>query len=168
MGGGRVGVGPWVVMAACGGDGATDTGTDETLCGGQGTAAVEVGTGGLSGFTAWVDGDTVAIVDDGSGTYGFFVDLLTEGVDTTSAATVLLRFSVGDDPTTEDLGASLTFQCPTEGPGWAGVFAALDEAMQDSATVAGLEGLTLGLTALVTDTDGETGEVSVDLVIDAP
>ena len=167
----RTWVAAWMGLGTlgCTGDGeTTDTTTPATACEGSGDPVVELGTGGLSGFAAWNDGDTVAIEDDGTGRFGYFADLLTTGVDTTAPVTTLIRFTVGDDTTSEDVGATLSFQCPNEGPGWAGVFVPLDEAMQDATAVAALEGEALGVTALVTDQGADTADVSVELVIDAP
>lgn len=167
----------WMVVAAagavvsgCSGGDTDDTGAtpERTACEGAGDPVVQVGTGGLSAFAAWSEGDTVAIEDDGTGRYGYYADLLTNGLDTTAPIIALIRFTVGDDPTTEDVGASLSFQCPNEGPGWAGVFVPLDDPMQDATVVAGLEGLALEVTALATDQRGQSAEVTVGLVIDAP
>ena len=82
------------------------------------------------------------------------------------AANVLARDGFNVFPyTTEDLGATLTLQCPNEGPGWFGLFAALDEAQQDPTVIATLDGLPMHLTGTVTDQAEDVGEAEVELVI---
>src|SRR6478609_7345737 len=105
-----------VAMVGCAGDDEPPADA-ETECGGAGDPVLELGDGGLSGFAAWGDGDPVVIEENGNGTWGFYVDLLTHGLDTTASTTAFLHFSIGEDPTTQDNGATLDLQCPTEGPG---------------------------------------------------
>jgi hypothetical protein len=155
-----------VLAVGCAGDDAGTGPTDtETLCEGAGEGAIAVGSGGLSGFVPWEDGDPVILETDGAGRWGFYADLLTEGIDTTASTTALVRFSVGDDPTTEDLGATLDLQCPNEGPGWFGLFVPLDDARQDPAVVDTLVGQTMSLSATVTDQASESATVSLELVV---
>lgn len=155
------------LLCGCAGDGTGDTGTSLTQCQGAGEPTVELGGGGLEEFVPWEEGATVTIVDQG-GTYGFEVELLTTGIDTTAPVTTFLRFTVGGDTTSQDVGATLTFQCPNEGPGWYGVFAPLDEAYQDPLAVGGIDGFAMTLDVVVTDQAGDNAEDDLDLVIDAP
>ncbi|MEQ1504969.1 MAG: hypothetical protein ABMB14_22240 [Myxococcota bacterium] len=157
----------WLGAAGCAGDEPTAT-SDATACEGAGDPAVEVGEGGQLGFTGWADGDTVAIEDDGTGRYGFYADLWTTGLDTTGSVSTFLRFTIGDDPATTDVGATLTLVCTDDGHGWYGVFAPLDDGLQDAAAVAALDGLALGLSASLTDQGGETGSVARTLTLAAP
>lgn len=154
-----------LLAAGCAGDDEGTPTTPETECGGAGDPVLELGDGGLSGFAAWADGDTVVIEQDGGGTFGFYADLLTHGIDTTATTTAFVRFTIGDDPTSQDVGATLTFQCPNEGPGWFGLFVPLDDAQQDAAVVDTLIGLPMDLTASVTDQAEDVGSAALTLVV---
>jgi hypothetical protein len=153
-----------LVLAACGGDAEE---TDLTACQGAGDPVLELGDGGLDGFEPWTDGVTVPIVQNGD-RWGFEVEILTEGVDTTADVTSFVRYSLGPSSETVDAGATLTLQCPEEGPGWYGLFVPLDDEHQDEAAAAALAGTDVHLTGTVTDVAGDTASDEVDGVLGAP
>jgi hypothetical protein len=124
---------------------------------------LELGTGGLSAFTPFAGGDSVALEVDGSGAWGLYVDLLAAGLDTTEPVIAMLRLSLGDDPATRDVGARLAMQCPDAGPGWAGVLVPFDESELEE-----IDGVTLHLTGLLTDWTGVTATQELELVLVAP
>jgi hypothetical protein len=156
-----------VVLAACSGDDGVPV-DEGTPCEGAGDPAVELGSGGREGFVAFQEGDTLAIQQDGGGRYGLYVDLSTTGLDTTAPLTTFLRFSFGEETATTDVGATLTMQCTDPGPAWYGVFAPLDDSLQDAAAVAALDGQALVLSGTVTDQTAETATTEVELVVSAP
>jgi hypothetical protein len=154
------------LAVGCAGDDEVPEPTDtETLCEGAGEGSLAVGSGTLASFVAWESGDTVVLETDGAGRWGFYANLLTDGIDTTATTTVLVRFSLGGDPTTQDLGATLDLQCPNEGPGWFGLFVPLDDDWQDPAAIATLVGEALQLSATITDQTSDSATVSLDLVV---
>jgi hypothetical protein len=160
----------WVVLvglAACGGGGGGGEKTDLTECEGAGDPVLELGDGGLDGFSPWDDGVGVPIEQNGE-TWGFRVELLTEGVDTTQDVTSFIRYKLGLGGATVDAGATLVLQCPDEGPGWYGVFVPFDEAYQEETAALGLAGEDLILTGTVTDAAGDTATDEVDAVLEAP
>lgn len=154
-----------LALAACEDE---PTATDLTLCQGAGDPGVQVGEGSLTGFSAWSDGDRVTVDEDGGGSWGFQLSILTEGLDTTASVTTLVRYTIGGGGgTTEDVAATLTLQCPNEGPGWAGVRVPLDDSLQSAAAVAGLDGAALDLSVTVSDQAGEAGDRDLALVVDS-
>lgn len=161
----RAAIAACLAMACSGSESPGDSAAPLGACEGAGEPSLALGSGGLSTFAAWEDGDTVVIEADGGGRYGFYADLLTEGIDTTATTTVFVRFSIGDDPTTRDVGATLTLQCPNEGPGWFGLFVTLDDSEQDAAVVATLIGQPMHLTATITDQAEDSASVTLDLVV---
>jgi hypothetical protein len=157
----------WMLLglAACGG--AKDEETDLTACEGAGDPVLELGDGGLAGFTPWTDGAGVQIEQNGA-SWGFRVELQTEGIDTTADVTSFIRYSIGVEPETTDAGATLVLQCPEEGPAWYGVFVPLPDEYQDDALAAALAGTDLHLSGTVTDIAADTATDDVDAVLEAP
>jgi hypothetical protein len=138
----------WVVLAGCTGDT-----TELPPCEGGGDPAVAVGSGGADAFEPWDDGDEVEIVM--SGRYGFRMDLSTQGLDTTSPMTLLVRFTLDGETESQDAGATLTFTCDGDGPGWAGMFVPMGDDHQTEQAVAALDGVTFALTASLVDAAGD-------------
>ncbi len=140
-------------LVACGPEEVAD---DVTECAGAGEPTITLGTGSLSAFVAFQDGDSVAVTED-----GVQLALLTTGLDTSSPVTAVLK--VGIDGENADAIASLSLQCPAEGPGWIQVVAALPAGV-DPATASGL---TLTLDAVATDARDVTASAEpVDLVVE--
>lgn len=135
-------------LAACTGDA-----TELPPCEGGGDPSVAVGSGGADGFEPWTDGDEVAIVM--SGRYGFRMDLSTQGLDTTSPMTLLVRFTLDGETESQDAGATLTFSCDGEGPGWAGMFVPLGDEHQTEPTASSLDGVGFSMSASLVDAAGD-------------
>ena len=134
-----------------------------TACEGEGEAAVQVGSGGRTGFLPWLDGASAAVTGDADA-LGVRLEFLTSGLDTTAAVSSVVRIDV--DGTSADAIANLMLQCPTEGEGWVSVFAPLPSTAQgpDAASVAGLAA---NLDVTLTDVGGETASQSLGLVLAA-
>lgn len=157
-----------LALVGCAGDTTTDGGpTELTACEGAGAPSVEVGQGSRDDFVPYGEGDDLEITQDGAGQYGFSLDLLTEGLDTTEAMTTVVRLTLGNDPS-DDFIASLVLQCPDEGPGWTSVFAALDETLQDETAAMALVGQPIEVSATLTDQSGEAGSTALDLFVAWP
>lgn len=154
-----------LAAVACEGDKDPTTTTAGDPCEGAGSPSLSLGTGGQLGFVPFVQGETIAVQTDPGGRYGLYIDLYTEGLDTTSSVTAFLRFSIGEQTETTDVGASLLLTCTDEGTGWFGSFAPLDDALQNPIDVVTIDGLDLHLSGNVTDASGKTGTVQVDLVL---
>ncbi len=141
-----------ILLAACGPEEVVDEGTE---CEGAGEPTLTLGTGSLSTFVAFEDGDSVAVTDA-----GVQLALLTTGLDTTSPVTAVLKVGIGGD--NADAIASLSLQCPEEGPGWIQVVAGLPAGV-DAASVSGM---TLTLDGVATDGREVTASAEpVDLVV---
>lgn len=153
-----------LVLAACAGDAEE---TSLTECQGAGDPILELGDGGLDGFEPWANGVTVPIVQNGD-RFGFELEILTEGVDTTGDVTSFVRYSLGPSSETVDAGATLQLQCPEDGPGWFGLFVPLDDEHQDEAAAAALAGTDIHLSGTVTDIAGDVATDEVDGVLGAP
>lgn len=139
---------------------------EEPTCDGLGPVALEVGSGGAAGFTPWADGDAVPLTQQGE--YGFQVELSTTGLDTTAPLTAFVRFSLGEETTTEDVGATLTLQCAEDAVGWVGVFAGLDDADQAAAGAGDLDGEALHLSVTVADQAEDTATRELELTLAGP
>lgn len=142
----------WLAVLALGCDGGE--GTELSACEGAGDPEVAVGDGGADAFSAWEGGQEVPIVQSGS--WGFRIELQSRGLDTTSPMTLLVRFLVAGDTETQDAGATVTFQCTGENPGWAGLFVPLDDEDQSEAAAAALAGQSFDLTASLVDAADES------------
>jgi hypothetical protein len=144
-----------------------DTGGDPGLCAGDGDAFVEVGSGGLQGFRAYVDGDDLPLSIGESGLWGFVMDVHTDGLDTSGDVNAVLRVGFeGDDgrePLQEEWLARLRLQCPRPGPGWVQVFAPLPDPLEGLAGGGGLDGLSISLAMSVVDRSRDEDTAQVDL-----
>lgn len=149
----------FLVVAACGPDE-----PELTACQGAGEPSVEVGRGGVDDFSAWADGERVAI--EQSGTYGFRIELSTVGMDTTSEVTLFTRYTPEGETESRDAGATVTLQCDGEGPGWTQLFVPLGG--DDQLRVAELDGTSFELSATVTDAAEDTASFSGTFAFDAP
>jgi hypothetical protein len=154
----------WVAIAlvGCGKDEVSDPAT----CDGGGTPGLELGDGGQLAFAPWSAGDAVPITQQGD--YGFVVQLHTTGLDTTATVVSFVRFAIGAETTTTDVGGSLTFQCLDDGTGWTQVFATLGDDRQAASQVAALDGEALHLTVTATDQAGDEADQSLELTLSAP
>jgi len=148
-----------------------DTGGDPGLCVGDGEPRVQLGTGGLLAFEPYVDGGSVPLVAGPSGSLGLRLDVLSEGLDTTSTVNAVLRVSVdglrpGSPAVPQDYLALLNLQCPAPGPGWIQVFAPLRDELQADAAAGELAGVGGELSMTLVDAEGEEATVFVDVVFD--
>jgi hypothetical protein len=142
-----------------------DSGSPADPCAGDGEPAVTAGIGPATAFVPWSDGDAVQLIEQGG--WGFELDLETTGLDATASLTVFVRYSLGADTTTEDVGATLMMLCDDAGVGWAGVFVGLDDALQTTTAVDSLDGEALHLTVTASDQD-EAASQDLELVLAAP
>jgi hypothetical protein len=148
-------------LVACAGEAPTEG----EPCDGAGEPSVQLGQGNAS-FVPWIEGDTVPV--EQSGNFGFWMTLRTEGLDTREPMTTFLRFAIGDETTTTDVGASVTYACLEDGTGNATVFATLGDDLQTSEAVAAIDGAALDLSATLTDTSGDTTSTALGLFLGAP
>jgi hypothetical protein len=150
-----------IVLGACNG-GAEEPTLEPGSCDGDGTEALELGEGGRDGFVAFEDGDALYAEDFG-GTWSIYVELYTNGIDTTEAVTAVVRTSVDGGPTSDALGQQI-LQCDDAvGRGWTGVFAPLPDSLQADPSSA--EGAPVVITATVTDTSGDSATAEVQGVL---
>lgn len=140
---------------------------DGSVCAGEGEAGLELGEGGLDGFVPWSDGAGVPI-EQSNDAWGFHVELLTEGIDTTSDVTSFLHYKVGPGGDTVDAGATLDLQCPEEGPGWYAVFVPFGDEYQDEAAAIALDGIDVFIDGTVTDIAADTASDTVKITLEAP
>ncbi len=168
------GLAMWIVLCAGCSDSAIDdlddTGvlpTDATACEGLGPPGIELGEGGTSDFVPFADGQDLLIVQDTAGVYGFGADLQGEGLDFSVGLTTVLRITLGTDPS-EDFIASLTYACRDDGVGTTGIFAALDDAVQDELAAQAIVGQPVELSVTATDQEGASASDIVDLIVAWP
>lgn len=134
-------------------------------CAGVGEGTLELGSGGRAGFQPFEDGEAVALQQDASG-WGLRLELLTTGLDTTEAATSVVRVRFEPGAPTEDYLGKVMLQCdPEEGIAWIAVHAPIPEPWQSYP--ASLAGATLEVSATVTDHTGEAATDAVSLVVAA-
>ena len=134
-----------------------------TECGGAGDPTLTLGTGSLTTFAPFADGESVVLFET-AGKLGLNLALLTTGLATEDVVTAVIKVAIDNE--NADAIASLSLQCPSEGPGWVQVFAPLPASRQgvDPAT---LSGLTLTLDGVATDSRDITASTEpVDLVVE--
>jgi hypothetical protein len=130
-----------------------------TACEGDGPPGLEIGTGGIAAFDAWSDGSTVATSTAGDDV-GIRVELLSTGLDTTGLVSVVVAVDAAG--ASEDALASVTLQCPSEGPGWIALFAPLPTEAQGLP----VDGMPAAITATATDQAGDAASVGpLDVVL---
>ena len=139
-----------------------DTGPD--LCTGFGPAQIEVGQGSLATFVPFADSDRIELTEGPYGDLGFTLDLLSNGLDTRSEMNAVLRLTVDGEPA--DFVSLIILNCPTSGPGWGEVHAALSGDLAARAASGDLAGVPLTLTLSVVDTERDEATVSLALVVD--
>ena len=152
----------WLVaiIAACGGDVDGDTGEPLGVCEGGGAAGLMVGSGGMSGFGGWGDGDAAELTLDSAGAAGFRLEFNSDGLDTNESVNAVVAISFPGRANSETYLAGLSLQCD-EGPGWAATFAPLP----DDVAVAGLDAATIDIVATMTDHRGISATTSVAVVV---
>lgn len=150
-----------LLLGACAGK-EGDTGAT-TACGGEGDPTLLLGTGSRDAFVELADGETVALLQSGD-QLAVSLSLLTTGLDTSEPVTAVVNVTV--EGHTGNAIASLSLQCPSEGPGWVSVTAPLPNDY-DGADPATLSGLPLTLDATATDGRGITaGSDPVTLTVE--
>ena len=148
-----------LALVACGPADPEDT---LAQCEGGDAPSLSLGEGGLAAFVPWEDGVEVPVVDQGG--LGIAFQLLSTGLDTSAPVSAVIRMAV--DGNQGDSIASLSLQCPSEGPGWISAFATLPAAEQ-SHDAAYFDGVPATVHATATDQRGvaaSTDDVSVTLV----
>ena len=156
----------WLAVPALGSIGCADKAEPDPtvlLCNGGGDPSLSLGTGSRDGFVPFESGDTV-LVEDSGGTLGITLSILTTGLATADPVSTDIQITI--DGATGDALAYLSLQCPSEGPAWIAVFAALPANVQgeDPATLSGMD---LSLLGVGTDSREITAaSTSVDLTVE--
>jgi len=148
------------MMVACGGGDPGDSAVELGPCEGGGVPLLDVGDGGMSGFSGWADGDTMELTLDSTDAAGFRLEFSTEGLDTNEQVSAVVALTFPTRSNSETYLAALSLQCD-EGPGWAATFAPLP----DDVTIADVDAATVDMAVTITDHRGVSANTSLSLSV---